>query len=444
MNNQEPRARNQESLFAATAEAAFAAASADDVVLSFTDQSGGTTRFANNQVTQNIDTRRAQLAVTCAFGRRHGTATTTDTSAAGIRRAVERAEAIARVAPEDPEYLPPVQPRAYPIFPTHRPETANAGAERRAELARLAAGRCAQAGMQAAGVAATYTTAHGLAASNGLRAFEQRSEAEFSITATAADSTGWARNRYRSIDDLDVTALVDVAIERARSSATPREIPAGPVTVILEPAAVLGIIRPLTWALDAKGYHAGTTALAGKLDQAIVSPRLTLANRPDHPALLASGFGRDGLANDWHTWIEDGVLRRIDYDRFTAREHGVDPSYGIDAGELTAANPEAETVADLIAATPRGVLVTNFWYIRHVNRRDLTLTGMTRDGTFLIEDGRVAGGLVNFRFHESPLTALNRVTGATPPMDAMTTTGGKMLLPALRLADFHFSSVTRF
>jgi predicted Zn-dependent protease len=153
------------------------------------------------------------------------------------------------------------------------------------------------------------------------------------------------------------------------------------------------------------------------------------------------------------SWIEHGVLRQLRYDRYTAQEHHVYPTPALDAPYLSAESPSHEpasapgssvsTLDELIAGTERGILVTNFWYIRTVNPTDLTLTGMTRDGTFLIEDGRVGSALVDFRWHESPLRALLQVDGLTAPADAVSNENWKMKLPALKLRDFNFSSVSR-
>ncbi|RMF85501.1 MAG: hypothetical protein D6744_01300 [Planctomycetota bacterium] len=430
--------------FERVAEIALGATSADDVFVALRARRGGTTRFANNQITQNVNTQRATLAVSVAFGKRSGRATTTELTAPAIRDCVARAEAIARVAPDDPEYLPPLPPQQYPVLPTHRHETAAAGPERLRAGAAIAIDKCDAAQLNAAGIISAYESVVGLAANTGLRAFERRTTSEFSLTATGADSSGWVRNQRRSIDDLDVETLTDTAIRKAQLSAHPREIPAGKMRVILEPAAVCGFVGPLWWSLDARRYFRQTSAVAGKLGQRIIDSRLSMRNAPHHPALLGNSFNGFGLPTDSHTWIEHGVLGRLNYDRFTAKEHGQPPSYSPDAILLEGDQPAADSVEELIAQTDRAVLVTNFWYIRSVNPRDLTHTGMTRDGTFLVEGGAIVAGLVNFRWHESPLRALNTLEAFTPPGDAITMERPKMLLPALRLGEFNFSSVTKF
>lgn len=430
--------------FRRVAEAALAASSGDHTLVSLRDRAGGTTRFANNQVVQNVNTRRSGLAVSVAFGQQRGTARTTQLSEQAVAETVRRAEEIARVSPPDPEYLPPLPPQRYPLLPTLRPETAAAGPGRRMADATEAIKLCQAEGLEAAGTVSTYASAVGVAASGGLFAYEHRTQAGFSLTATGADSTGWVKNADRSIDDLGVEERTRIAIDKAKRSANPRGIPAGRYTVILEPAAVAGLVGPLLGATDAKAYHRGTSALSERLGQSIIDRRLTVRNRPDHPSLIGGGFNEFGLPSDAQVWIEGGVLKRLDYDRFTAQEHGTRPSYRLDALHLAGDQPAGQSVDDLISATERGVLVTNLWYIRHVDPTDLTLTGMTRDGTFLVEDGRIVTGLINFRWHESPLRAFNQVVAFTTPLDASTAERRKMFLPAMTIRDFNFSSVTRF
>ena len=430
--------------FRARADIALKASAGDHSTVSLRDADSATTRFAVNRVVQNVHTRQFNLSVSVSFGTRSGSAATTDLSDDAIRDAVRRAEHAARQAPEDPEFLPPLEPQRYPVLPTLRRETSAASPARLASDAGAAIRLCRAAGLTAAGIVSAETRSVGVAASSGLFAFEQRSQAQFSLTAIGEDSSGWTYNAARSIDDLDVARRCAVAIEKARRSAGPRAAPAGRYTVILEPAAVAGLFGPLLGALNARAYYRGASALAGKLGQTILDSRLTLRNRPDHPSLLGAGFDGQGLPADFKTWIERGVLRELDYDRFTAKEHGAAPSAALDAPHLSGAGAAGDTVDELIRTTERGVLVTNFWYIRSVNPTDLTLTGMTRDGTFLVEHGEIVGGLVNFRWHDSPLRALSALDAFTAPLDALTLERGKMLLPAMRIRDFNFSSVTRF
>jgi len=214
--------------------------------------------------------------------------------------------------------------------------------------------------------------------------------------------------------------------------------------VILEPAAVAGLWSQLLWALDAKAYEKGTSALSGKLGRPIVDQRLTLRNLPAQEDLLGVGFTTEGLPTVESNWITEGALTQLSYDRFTAKERGIKTIPTLDAPCLSGAGSSLPNLQELIKQTERAILVTNFWYIRTVTPTDLTLTGMTRDGTFLVEKGEIVSAVKNFRFHESPLQVFNRIEAFTGPAEATTPETGKLLVPAMRLRDFNFSSVTRF
>jgi predicted Zn-dependent protease len=416
----------------------------DHTVVRLHDQHGGTTRFANNQVIQNVDTRRGLLSVTVAFERRQGTASTTDFTAGAIQDALARAEQIARLSPDDPEYLPPVDQPEYLIVPTTRPETVAAGPARRLEYVNEAIGQCRMENLRAAGIVSSSIASVGIASGTGLFAHEERTDARFSLTVLAGEATGWASAAHRSIDHLKIQERTLAAIGKAKRGGEPRELSPGRYKVILESAAVAGLWTWLIWMLDAKSYEKGTSPVAGKLGRSIVDRRLTLKNLPKHADLLGVSFTSDGLPSTESLWIERGELKQLSYDRFTAKARKIHTIPTLDAPCLIAEEPEATNVRDLIKKTQRAILVTNFWYIRTVNATDLTLTGMTRDGTFLVENGEIVSAVKNFRFHDSPLRVFNRLDACTGPTEAVTSETGKMLVPAMILDDFHFSSVTKF
>lgn len=417
---------------------------ADHTMVNLHDQHGGTTRFANSRVVQNVDTRRGTFTVSVAFDRRCGSASTTDFTAGAIQDALTRAERIARVSPEDPEYLPPPDPEVFPTPQTSRPETAVAGPSRRLEYANEAIGQCRIENLQAAGIVSSSVTSVGVAASNGLFAQEERTEARFSLTVQAEEATGWSAAAHRSIDHLKIQDRTLSAISKAKRSREVQELAPGRYPVILEPAAVAGLWSWMLWMLDAKSYDKGTSPFSGQLGRQIVDERLTLQNLPEHSDLLGTGFTHEGLPSHDALWIEKGILRELSYDRFTAKQHKIKRISTLEAPCLSASGPTALKVQELVKQCERAILVTNFWYIRTVNPTDLTLTGMTRDGTFLVEDGQITTAVKNFRFHESPLRVFKEIEAVTEPMEAVTSETGKMLVPAMILNDFNFSSVTRF
>lgn len=426
------------------AELVLKCSTADHTLVTVHDQDGGTTRFANNQVIQNVNTRRGGVSVSVAFGARQGTATTTDFTAGSLRETVKRAEALARVSPEDPEYLPPVGRQTYHPCPTVRSETAKAGPAVRLEYANEAISQCRMENMSAAGIVSSSRASVGVAAGTGLLAFEERTEARFSITVQAGDATGWASAAHRSIDRLKVQERTLSAIHKATLGAEPQELPPGQYRVILEPAAVAGLWSWIIGMLDAKSYLKGTSPFAGKLQRRMLDGRLALDNCPGHADLFGVGFTAEGLTSPASSWMHHGVLQQLVYDRFTAAAQQVSPIPTIEAPCLSMEGSSVSSLAELIKSTDRAILVTNFWYLRTVNPTDLTVTGMTRDGTFLVDHGEIVSAVKNFRFHESPLRAFQCVEAWTAPMEAVTSETGKMLVPAVVLPEFHFSSVTRF
>ncbi len=336
----------------------------DQTFVSLHDASGGTTRFANNQIVQNVNTHRVSLSVTVSFGRQSGTATATDFGEDAIRDMVRRATDIARVSPEDPEYMKPLPPQVYAPLDTIRQDTALAGPEKRIAYTADAIQQCQAGGFTAAGIVSSSVAAVGLAAKTGLFAYEPRTEAKFSITAMGGDASGWAANVHRSIDSLEVGARTRVAIQKAKQAARPMEMPAGRYTVILEPSAIACLIGPMIWMMDAKSFYKRTSPYEGKLGRLTIDRRLTLSNQSRHPDLLGNGFNSEGLPGEDLAWIENGVLKQLRYDRYTAQEHHVHPSPAFDAPYLSGEGAEAASVEELIRSTPRGILVTNFWYPR--------------------------------------------------------------------------------
>ena len=337
-----------------------------------------------------------------------------------------------------------MEPQSYLTPPTTRTETAAAGPARRLEYTNEAIGQCRMENLGAAGIVSSSMATVGVAASTGLFAHEERTDARFSLTVQAGEATGWGAAAHRSIDHLKVQERTLTAIDKAKRGLEVREMPPGRYTVILEPAAVAGLWSSLLWMLDAKSYEKGTSALSGKLGRRIVDTRLTFRNVPAHEDLLGIGFTPDGLPTVASDWITNGVLTQLSYDRFTAKERGIDTIPTLDAPCLSASGSPLPNLQELIKHTERAILVTNFWYIRTVNPTDLTLTGMTRDGTFLVENGAIVSAVKNFRFHESPLRVFNRIEAFTNPTEAITSETGKLLVPAMTLSDFNFSSVTRF
>lgn len=433
-----------ERTFRRVADVILSASKGDDTFVSFRDSQSSTLRFANDQVVQHVSVRAPSLSVRVAFGKRVGSASTNRMDVASLKETLRKAETIAHLTPQDPEYLSPLGKQRYVKIPSFDNSTASATPMDLAKRTKPVIDACMRDGLVAAGIMTGSVTAKGLAASSGLFGYEQSTDSRFSLTATGEDSSGWTYNAHRDIDRLDVARRTRNAVQKALMSKAPREVPAGHYPVILEPSAVAGIFGPFFWQLSAKNYHKGNSAFVDKLGSVVLDTRLSVESDPTHSDLLGSKFGGDGLPTSKQSWVVNGVLKQLYYDRFTAKEHGEQQTPWPGSPIMTFDGPTVSSIDELVANTERAILITNFWYIRSVNPRDITVTGMTRDGTFMVENGKIAYGLKNFRFHDSPIRCLRQVDAATKPLQAITLERGKMLLPALKLPDFYLSSVTKF
>jgi predicted Zn-dependent protease len=432
--------------FRRLADAALGATSADHVLVSLHDRIEELTQV-HDQTIDNAQDRSRRISIVVAYDQQVGSATAALTADA-VADAVKTAEQQAKAALPDRGYLPPLPPQRYPVLPTYRPETAAAGGARRAAAGLELVELYRTAGLQASGIVTTAAEAVGLAADTGLFAFEQRTLAELDVTSINSVVPIRLTAANRSIDDLGLVEPTRRAVARAKWLANPRTLPPGRYTVIFEPPAAAQLLRPLLDATDAGNLSGSTGALQSMLGKQIVDSRLTLRNRPDHPALLGNGFDADGLPTNAQTWIDHGVLKQLHYDRLAARAHETAPTFTPDAWHLSGDNPAGESVEDLIRTTEQGILVTKLERLHCVGPTDLTLTGRTCDGTFLIQQGEIVGSLADLTWCESPLRAFNQVQAFSTPLDAVVlphavpaqaVTAGirKMLVPAMKILDFN-------
>ncbi len=424
------------------ADAAIAATGADDLELSLRSASSATTRFANSAITQNIASRSDSLSVTAYFGKRKGSASTNMVDEEAVRGCVRRAEEIARLSPEDPEVLPSLGPQSYASFPHYYETSAAFGPEARAQAARSMVEIASAAGASLAGTIERTSGSYTMASKKGMRACAVGTELRASCTADAGnDGTGWASDGHRDVSRIDFEGLARRAVDKAKASANPGPIDAGDWTVLLEPAAVIGLLNYLIWFWDARDTYAGTTFLSGKIGERLMGENIFLDTRPSDPALLGAPFDWDGLPAFEGPWVEAGRIVRFFHDRFTAQKHGVAPT-GWPIGLVMRGGEHSPE--ELIKSTERAILVSRFWYIRSVDPMKLLLTGMTRDGTFLVEEGKIVRAVKNLRFNESTLGALSRIDAMTPSLPSSGGGQAKMSIPMVRVRDFHFDSATLF
>jgi predicted Zn-dependent protease len=408
----------------------------------------GNTRFADASVTTSGGVTDTSLTITVTIGRQRASASTNILDDASLKRTAELAAQLARLAPEDPELMPELGAQSYATVNAFVQRTADldpemrSGAINRAIQAAGTAGKSSQ--LFTAGFLVANARAVAVATSNGLFAYHRTTDADFSVTARTPDGTGsgWAAGGARDWSEVDPSAIGRIAGEKAAASRNPEAIAPGRYTAVLEPSAVNDLVPLLGGALSARAADEGRSPFSRPgggtlIGERVVDQRVTLFSDPADPALLGQPFDQEGLPIGRTVWIDRGRLRQLSYSRFWAGKQNVQPTGPPLAGGLTLTGG-TKTTEEVIAGCERGILVTHFFYIRSLDARTVLQTGLTRDGTFLIEGGKIARALKNFRWNESPLLMLNRLEEIGRPVP---TAAGRMM-PALRVREFDFTSLS--
>ncbi|KPK01033.1 MAG: hypothetical protein AMS20_14360 [Gemmatimonas sp. SG8_28] len=411
----------------------------------------GNTRFAANQLTTAGEVVDAEATLTARFGQRSASVSFNSLSDAGIDAAVRKAESLARLSPEDPEQMPLLGPQQYLAPGAFFDGTEGLGPERRADAVAEAVAQPRQADLVATGFVERVARSTAVANAAGLFAYSRSSLASFTTTVRTPDGggSGWAGGTHNDWSRVAAPAeLVQRAADKAERSVDPTVAQPGPYTVVLEPTAVGNLLQLLSSGLDARSNDEGRGAFArpgggNQIGERVMDERVTVFSDPEDPDLLERPFTDDGLPVGRTTWIEGGVLANLAYDRYWADRQGRNPLPR--AGGLKFAG-QSGSVEDLIEGVDFGLLVTRFWYIRGVDPRTLKYTGLTRDGTFLIENGRVTVAVKNLRFNESIVTMLNNVEAVGEAVRVVASESGGLgpavVAPPLVVRDFRFTSVS--
>jgi predicted Zn-dependent protease len=401
------------------------------------------TRFARGEVTQAGEIEDAVLKVQVGFGKRHAQVTTNQLDPAGVKAAVGRAARLARVAPEDKEHMPPLGPQRY----RRTPSAVDAALGRFDAAARAeTVGRClAAAGgdVTLAGFIEAEVTSHTLGSSAGLLAEGEESRTELTMTARTAGGSGWAGARSHRAD-LAAEALARAAVEKARRSQQPRSLEPGRYTVVLEPAAVAELLLFLVRAFPARAADEGRSFFAkkgggNKIGEKLYAEAVTLVSDPADAGAPGLPFDEEGLPRGPETWIENGVQKQLLVTRYWAEKTGGRPTAAPHLFHLRGG--EAASTEELVKGTKRGLLVTRFWYSRWLDPQSALVTGLTRDGTFLIENGEIVAPVQNFRWNESAAAILRNVEAMTRE-SVVTPMSERVRVPAMRVGGFNMASVS--
>jgi predicted Zn-dependent protease len=416
----------------------------------------GHTRFAASDVTTSGSASDLTIAIVSRGGGRTGTVRVNDTDAAGLKAAVARSEEVMAAASVDPEWVEGLAPQKYPEIRGLHEATLKAGAPERKNGVRAALELARAKKLAASGFSETTARWSAVANKRGNFGFFRSTSAEFSTTMRTEDGSGsgWAGLEAPDFSSIPAEELAKRAAKKAEDSAKPRELPPGKYTVVFEPRAVADLLGNLNSALNRRAADEGRSFFSKpgggtRVGEKIFAESVTIRSDPFDPRLEGrpwiggagggflgfggfAGAGSAGLPTKKTTWIEKGVLRNLPIDRYWAKKASEEPLPFSSAIVMEGASG---TVDDLVAGTDRGLLLTRFWYIRTVNPQTVQLTGLTRDGVWLIEKGKVVGPVNNFRFNDSPVNLLKNVEA----MSAAVSTG-QVVVPALRARDFNFTS----
>lgn len=432
----------------AIAERVMRFSKADGIDVNIASSHTTNVRFADNQMSTAGSLTDAGLVVQSSFGPKHAIVTTNDLSEASLRRCVEESERLARLAPDDPEAMPPVTPQAYVPVEAYIDATANIGAAERAQAAMTALAPARRAGdLKAAGFLVMGGNATALANGAGMFAYHRGTGVNYTLTVRTTDGTGsgWAGADHPDWQQIDFDAVSARAIEKARASRQPQAVEPGRYTVIFEPQAVGDLVQLVVGYADARLADEGRSPFSrpgggNKVGEKIVDSRVTLFSDPADPQLLAQPFDGEGMRLARQEWIANGELKQLQTSRFWAKKQNRTPTGGATSLKMAGGSSSMD---EMIRSTDRGILVTRLWYLREVDPRTILYTGLTRDGTFLIEQGRISRSIRNLRFNESPLFMLNNLEmlGRAERL-AGTEAGGSVVMPALKVRDFNFTSLS--
>lgn len=405
-------------------------------------------RFAANQLSTAGSIVDATVVVQSSFGAKHAVVTTNDLSDESLLRTVRASERLAKLAPDDPEAMPELSAQQYDAVNAWFDVTANNSAADRAGVARTALDPARQAGdVTTAGFLIAGAGYNAIANQKGLFAYFRSTSANYQLTVRTNDGTGsgWAAADHPDWAQIDYAAVARRALEKARASRAPAKIEPGRYVVILEPQATGDLVQLILNYADARSSDEGRSPFVkadggNKIGEKIVDSRVTLFSDPADPQLRSQPFDGEGFPLKKQLWIENGVLKQLYYSRFWAQKQkkiatGAPSSFKMSGG--------SKSVEELVQGTERGILVTRLWYLREVDPRTILYTGLTRDGTFLIENGKIAKSVSNLRFNESPLFMLNNLEalGRTERL-AGTEQGGAVAMPSIKVRDFNFTSLS--
>lgn len=439
----------------------------DEIEVIFSSTDFSLTRFANNTIHQNVAEVNEAASIRVAFDGKTARATTNRFDDEGLKRAVQSAENIARVQEPDPDFLSMAdasEGKGAQGPSRWSDQTASITPSDRADGVGKIVAIAKKNKLVTAGIYSSSQSAEAVINSKGLSVYHHQTSAEVSITMLTDNSSGWQKANSPDVGNVDPARLAEIAAQKARDSHSPKEIPSGKYTVILEPAAVLDLVGFMFWDFGGLAILDQRSFLNNRIGTKLFGENITIIDDVAHPLQSNTPFDGEGVHRQRVSLVEKGMVRNIVYARSTAAKMRKS-EYKDKVGEINVTGHgfplpnemgEAptnivfvthggeQTVEQMVAGTERGILITRLWYIREVDPYEKILTGMTRDGTFLVEGGKVKHGLLNFRFNQSLIEMLNNVEAMGKAVRASGEEAFDMVVPAMKVRGFNFTEVTKF
>lgn len=426
-------------------------ASQAEVLLFVTDK--GLTRFANNQIHQSVASEDFGLSVRVVFDKRVGVASGNSFSPEDLKRIVHSAQEIAKLQKEDPSFDSLPQPQKLRKI---EGSIEQATPQERAEAVSVIIDKAKKNSVVASGAYDSSITEVAVANSNGVWAYHVASASDLSTILMGNDSTGFGAQLAKDPKGINVEKVAETALSKVLKGANPKDLDPGEYEVILEPQAVNEMMSFFAWlGPNARLYHEQASYLSGKLGEKVFGDNITIVDDPLDTSGFPMPFDFEGVPKQKTEIIKQGVFENLTYDsylagKFEAKNTGHALPAPNTAGPIPLhmrIEPGTKSLEDMIKNVKRGLLITRLWYVRFLNPRSMTITGMTRDGTFLIEKGKVVRAVKNLRFNQSIPEALNNVVSVGRDLESVgsfETELGTNRMPALHISKFNFTSGTEF
>jgi len=421
---------------------------ADECIVTINGSRTGNIRYARNAVSTAGLVENTQLSVAVAFGKKQGTAVINEFDDKSLAKAVQRAEELAKLAPENPEFMPTPDKQAFKGSDTFSKSTDAINPEYRAQVAAYSIEACKKKGLVAAGFFTDQSSFETVANSRGVFGHQSQTGIDFTCTVRTEDGrgSGWVRRDAQDVTRFDPRAAAEVAMEKAIRSAEAKALEPGRYTVILEPAATSDLLAFMFNSFDARSADEGRSFLAKKgggnrMGDKLFDEQVNVWADPwDKEIPVLPWDNQTLLARERMDIIKNGKIASMNYSPFWGKKQG-QRAVGQPGNIIMSGG--SKSTEELVASTKKGILVTRTWYIRMVDPQTVLLTGLTRDGTFYIENGKIKHPVKNFRFNESPVTMLNNIEElGRPEVLAGDESQFQLLIPAMKVRDFNFTSLS--